>query len=80
LALASESRKINSQPATYPPLSYSDRCNTPKINEQTPIVPTLNKIVDCPTTPPFASILLFLHSVTIYNTTTYDVLVVSKEP
>jgi hypothetical protein len=30
----------------------------------------LNKIVDCPTTPPFASILLFLHSVTIYNTTT----------
>jgi hypothetical protein len=25
--------------------------------------------VDCPTTPPFASILLFLHSVAIYNTT-----------
>jgi hypothetical protein len=29
----------------------------------------LNKIVDYPTTPPFASILLFLHSVAIYNTT-----------
>jgi hypothetical protein len=29
----------------------------------------LNKIVDCPTTPLFASILLFLHSVAIYNTT-----------
>jgi hypothetical protein len=25
--------------------------------------------VDCPTTPPFASILLFLLSVSIYNTT-----------
>jgi hypothetical protein len=32
LALASESRKINSQPATYPPLSYSDRCSTPKLD------------------------------------------------
>jgi hypothetical protein len=29
----------------------------------------LNKIVDYPTTPPFASILLFLHSIAIYNTT-----------
>jgi hypothetical protein len=29
--------------------------------------------VDCPTTPPFASILLFLLSVSIYNTTTLSV-------
>jgi hypothetical protein len=33
----------------------------------------LNKIVDCPTTPPFASILLFLLSVFIYNTTAFPV-------
>jgi hypothetical protein len=69
LALASESRKISSQPATYPPLSYSDRYSTPKLGEQAPIVLALNKIVDCPTTPPFASILLFLLSVSIYNMT-----------
>jgi hypothetical protein len=34
------------------------------------IIPVLNKIVDCPTILPFASILLFLYSVAIYNTTT----------
>jgi hypothetical protein len=30
--------------------------------------------VDCPTIPPFASILLFLHSVVIYNTTAADLI------
>jgi hypothetical protein len=32
LALASKSKKISSQPAIYPPLSYSDKCNTPKLD------------------------------------------------
>jgi hypothetical protein len=32
----------------------------------------LNKIVDCPTIPPFASILLFLYSIAIYNKTTFE--------
>jgi hypothetical protein len=37
----------------------------------------LNKIVDCPTTPPLASILLFLLSVTIYNTTLENLILLS---
>jgi hypothetical protein len=31
LALVSESRKISSQSATYPPLSYNDRCSISKV-------------------------------------------------